>query len=70
MRKLAFALPLTLALAGCQTLQTHLTATAGPEPLVCTQWLPISYASKHDTADTVAGVRANNGRRKAYCAVK
>lgn len=58
---------LALALAACQHDQTRLTAT-GREPLVCAAWLPISYASRHDTSETVLEIRRNNAKRQAYCA--
>ncbi|MDE2383087.1 MAG: hypothetical protein KGO53_00595 [Alphaproteobacteria bacterium] len=41
--------------------------TPQPEPLVCSQWLPISYAGRHDTPETIANVRRANARRLAYC---
>ena len=70
MRKLALRLlpALALLLTGCQTARTPKIVTAPPEPLVCTQWLPISYAGKHDTAETVNQLRHANARRRAYCA--
>jgi hypothetical protein len=57
---------LACGLAACQTDQTRLTAT-GREPLVCVVWLPISYASRRDTPETVGEIRKNNAKRAAYC---
>jgi hypothetical protein len=57
-----------LILASCQSGQTLKIVTAPPEPLVCSQWLPISYASRHDTSLTIAQIRRANAARKAYCA--
>ena len=70
MKKLALLLlpALALLLTGCQSDMTPKIVTAPPEPLVCTQWLPISYAGKHDTAETVNQLRRANARRRAYCA--
>lgn len=67
MKKPALLLLPALALAACQADQTRWTATAPAEPLVCSQWLPLTYASRHDTAETVAGLRRANARRQAYC---
>ena len=61
---------LALLLSACQPGQTPLTATAPPEPLVCTQWLPLSFASRHDSALTIAEIRRANARRQAYCAAR
>ena len=70
MRKNALPLlpVLALILAGCQSGQTLKIATAPAEPWVCSQWLPISYAGKHDTCLTIAEIRRANAARKAYCA--
>ena len=45
------------ALAACST-TTSLTATTAKAQ--CAPWRAISYASKHDTADTVREVRVHN----------
>jgi hypothetical protein len=58
---------LALILPGCQPGQMPKIATAPTEPLVCSQWLPISYASRHDTALTISQVRRSNAARRAYC---
>ena len=70
MKKLAFKALAALILSACQTGQTRLIATAPPEPLVCNEWRPISYASRHDTAATTLEIRRNNARQKAYCSAK
>ena len=69
MKKPAFLLlpALALNLTGCLNSQIPWTATLQSEPLVCTQWLPISYAGQHDTAQTISDVRHANARRRAYC---
>ena len=56
---------LALALVACQTDQTRLIAI-NREPLVCAVWHPISYASRHDTPETVMEIRKNNTKRMAY----
>jgi len=61
-------LVLVLPLTACQATKTLKTGTESPEPLVCTQWLPISYASRHDTSLTIGEIRRSNARREAYCA--
>lgn len=62
--KKLLVLTLILPLANCQT---RTTETAPAEPLVCTQWRALGYASKHDSPETVDSVRRSNARRKAYC---
>jgi len=57
---------LAWGLSACQTDQIRLTAT-GREPLVCAVWSPISYASHHDSPETVLDIRRNNLKRQAYC---
>ncbi len=63
------ALVMTCAMvAGCQSGKIRSTGiTADPRPPVCTVWKGISYSAKHDTAETVSEVRANNAARAAYC---
>ena len=69
MKKPVFLLlpALALNLTGCLSSQTLWTAIPQSEPLVCSQWLPISYAGQHDTAQTINDVRHANARRRAYC---
>jgi len=69
MKKTALKLltALILSLTGCTSPKISGTGTSSLEPLVCTQWRPISYASHHDTAETVDAIRRANARRKAYC---
>ena len=67
MLKMTALFVLPMLLAACQSDRlTPLTAT-GSEPLVCTQWRPITYASKHDTPETVGQVKRSNAARGAYC---
>lgn len=61
-------LALPMLLGGCPPGQTRMIATAVPEPLVCSVWRPITYASKHDTAQTITEVRSSNAKRAEYCA--
>jgi len=61
-------LTLAFLLSGCQSTRLTLTTATGSEPLVCTQWLPITYASKHDTPETAIQVKRSNAARNAYCA--
>ena len=58
---------LLMLLAGCQSDRLTPTTGTGHSPLVCSQWVPITYASKHDTPETVQQVRVNNAKRGAYC---
>lgn len=48
-----------MLLAGCKTT----TATNGIE---CAVWRPVTWSSR-DTPETIAEVKANNARRKAWC---
>ena len=59
--KMLLAAALLIPLAGCQT-----TGGAGIEA-TCAQWRGISWSRK-DTLQTVDDVKANNARRKAFCA--
>lgn len=59
----AFAMLLTLVLlASCQT-----TPTTATTDNVCLIWTPATYSAKADSAETIAGNRALNARRDAYC---
>ena len=51
------AVAVVAAVAACST-TTSLTATTAKAQ--CAPWRAISYASKHDTADTVREVRVHN----------
>ena len=62
--KKLLVLGLMTVLTACQT---DMTATPPTEPLVCTQWLPLTYASRHDSKETSDAVRRANARRNAYC---
>ena len=70
LKRNAYRSLLTLAflLDGCQSTRLTPTTAMGTEPLVCTQWLPITYAGKHDTPETVMQVKRSNAARDAYCA--
>ena len=69
MMKLTALIALLMLLAACQSDKLMIPTTAiGHEPLVCSQWVQVSYASKHDTPETVAQIRRSNAARNAYCA--
>jgi len=44
-----------------------MTVTPPTEPLVCSQWLPLGYGSRHDSPQTVNDIRRANAKRNAYC---
>lgn len=50
----------TLLLAGC----SKTTGTAATD--ACLFWQPVSWSQK-DTKQTIAEVKTNNARRKAWC---
>jgi outer membrane lipoprotein SlyB len=50
------ALLASSTLAGCATTGTTATTVSGQ----CAAWRAITYASKHDTAETVRQVRVHN----------
>lgn len=52
-----------LALAACQTT----TPTIGTDREVCLIWTPATYSASKDSAETIAGNRALNAKRDAYC---
>jgi hypothetical protein len=58
------ALLLAPLIASCQT---RMTVTPPTEPLVCSQWLPLGYGSRHDSPQTVNDIRRANAKRNAYC---
>lgn len=50
-------------LSGCATIRT--TGTGQPD--ACLVWGIITYASEHDSRQTVDEIRALNAKRDAYC---
>lgn len=68
MKKMLAFCALLMPLAGCQSDGLTPSTATGREPLVCSQWRALGYASKHDTPQTVDAIRRNNAARDAYCA--
>ncbi len=64
-------LAVSLMTPACTTLSTATApklAAADVVKRICAEaWLPIHYASKHDTAQTVSEAKANNRARSAFC---
>ena len=60
-------LPAMLTACATDGIKT-LTTAPGNKPLVCSQWLPISYSWPGDTETTVKQIRSNNVRERGYCA--
>lgn len=66
LKKLSMLLtPLScVMLASCQPL-TQTTVTT--DNVVCTAFHDLSYSDKHDTPDTVEGIKENNAAHDAIC---
>jgi len=67
MLKMIVLLVLPMLLAACQSDRLIPMTVTGHSPIVCTQWLTITYAGKHDTPETIAQVKRSNAARNAYC---
>jgi len=61
--KTLLTLPVLGLLAACQTTRT----TGTIDKAACSIWTPATYSASQDSAETIAGNRALNARRDAYC---